>query len=218
MLQKILDWSEVWALFIPLAVLLVKPIQPFFSKPVIYYVLLAIILNICIDVIWQQRLLNLTLPTNNNNPIYNIHSIIRFLLFSWFFIKLDQPFLSALKKIVPIFFLLFVLINFFFLEDFFKESLGHRLLSVETGSLLMYCLLYYLYLINEEKSSFTRLPSFWIVTGLSIYVVINFPIYLFYEVLLKTDKDFTIDIWTVPNLSYIIFCIFIAKGFYASKQ
>ncbi len=119
MFQLILDWSEVWALFIPLTILLIKPKQPFSSKPVIYYVLLAIILNICIDAIWKQPSLKIKLPTNNNNPIYNIHSIVRFFLFSWFFIKLDQPFLSSTKKNYSILLLNICIDQFFFLRRFF---------------------------------------------------------------------------------------------------
>ena len=222
LLQDILDWSEVWVLLIPLIFMLRwKPQLPYL-KPIRIYIWVSIFLHLIINVIWRFKndfgfqegdLLS------SNNFIYNIVSIVRFLLFSWFFILLGQPFLARVKKIIPLLFVIFLIINFLFFEDFFYYwSFSGKLLSLETGLLLLYCLQYYFFVLNEEHSSDKRPPSFWVVTGLSIYVVINFPIFLFYRAFLKQFENFAVNIWDITNISFILFCLFISKAFYESKH
>src|SRR5687767_14687288 len=194
----LLDRSEVWALLIPLAVAVVKKPHLPYLKPIIYYLIIALVINSLILLIWQRNkhhwdfYINKIGDDDNNNFLYNIHSIVRLLLFSWFFILLKQPFLTTAKKIIPILFLVFAFINFIFSEKFVGENLSSRLLSIETGILLFYCLQYYLYLLKEELTSFRRLPSFWIVTGLSLFVVASFPVFLFYERLPEINKLFSV--------------------------
>lgn len=216
---QILDWSEVWGLFIPLSVLLFKKKQPAFLRPVIIYLMIALPLNLFIDIIWKFKTpYNFPGWLQTNNYLYNLHSILRFVLFSLFFIKLKQPFLATVKKITPVIFWIFVFINFIILENFFRfDRLSSRLLSVESALLLLYSLQYYFYKFQDESDA-SRSSDFWIVTGLCIYSAASFPIYLFYETLLRQSEDFTILIWKVPDICYIIFCIFIAKGFYESKS
>ena len=70
-LLKILDWSEVWALLIPLLVLQFRRHQDLLMKPVIVYVWLGFLINIAIDAIMT---INIYFPNNylGNNPLYNI--------------------------------------------------------------------------------------------------------------------------------------------------
>lgn len=215
-LQEILDWSEVWALLIPLIVLLLKPKQPRYLKPVIIYLLLALVIDLFIDFGWKYKSF---VPQwmYPNNYLYNIHSIIRFICFSWFFILLDQPYIKKFKKIIPILSILFFLINFLFIEDFFRaESFSSRLLAVESGLLLFFCLQYYLYKLQEDEPAKKKPADYWIVTGLSIYVVFNFFYFLLYTTLIENNfREFIIVMWNYHNLSFIILCIFIARAFYA---
>lgn len=221
-IKQILNWSEVWALLIPLAFMLRRGSMPAYLKPVRIYVVIALVLNIAINLIWKFKKDWGFVEGDflwSNNFLYNVHSIIRFLLFSWFFILLDQAFLKTWKKIIPVLFIVFVLVNFIFLEDFFYQwSFSGRLLSVETGVLLLYCLQYYFWILKEEDHADKRPPSFWVVTGLSIYVVINFPIFLFYKAFLEQFQTFAIKIWDVTNISFILFCLLIAKAFYESRD
>ena len=46
-----LDWSEVWALMIPLSVLLFRRQQPSSLRPVIIYLWLGFLINVAIDII-----------------------------------------------------------------------------------------------------------------------------------------------------------------------
>ncbi len=217
--QVILDWSEVWALLIPLLVLLLKPNQPPYLIPVIVYVALALIIDLFIDIGWKYKTV---VPQwmYPNNYLYNIHSIVRFVCFSWFFVLLDQPYIKKFKKIIPLLSVLFLIINFVFFEDFFRaDSFSSRLLAVESGLLLFFCLQYYLYKIQDDTPAKKKPADYWIVTGLSIYVVFNFFYFLLYTTLIENNfRDFVISMWNYHNLSFIILCIFIARAFYVSRD
>ena len=215
----ILDWSEVWALLIPLIVLGIRRKQPSYFKPVIVYIWLALFLDILIDLgsNFKEFVPGWIHP---NNYIYNIHSIVRFICFGYFFILLKQPFFTRLKKTIPFVSLVFIIINFIILkEDFFKASpISSRLFSVEAGLLLLYCILYYLYTIHSENTTSHKEPHYWVVIGLSTYVVFNFPYFLFYSSLITNHIAFVLNMWYFHNITFIILCIFIAKAFYVSRR
>jgi hypothetical protein len=218
LIQAILDWSEAWALFIPLVVLTNNEKQCSFTKPVIIYLWTALIINLFIDVSWKFRK-QLPETFQSNNYLYNLHSVIRLLLFAAFFIKLRQPYFRLIKKLIPLFFLTFTFINFYSYENFFnKHHLSSRLLSVETVLLLFYCLQYYFSKLQETIQLDRLPPDFWIVTGLSVYVVVNFFIFLLYNKLTVEFPKFAVSIWNVHNVSFIILNIFLAKAFYVSDR
>jgi hypothetical protein len=80
-LGKVKDWLEVWALFIPLLVLLTRPNQPGYIRPVIIYVIIALFLNLLIDISWKFKpYYNFPDWFRNNNHFYNMHSIARLCL------------------------------------------------------------------------------------------------------------------------------------------
>ncbi|MBB6271137.1 hypothetical protein HDF26_001564 [Pedobacter cryoconitis] len=216
-LQTLLDWSEVWALFIPAAVLLYIK-QPVIFKPVILYIWLALVINILIDVIWKFRTV-IPPGLNSNNSLYNLHSVFTFFLFSSFFIDLKQPFILRIKKIIHFIFLFFVIINFTFYENFFDYwRFSSRLLSVEAISLLFYPLSHFLFKVHENVNVNIFTADFWIATGLGLYVAVNFFIFLLYNELTIHMINFAVNLWNVHNISYIIFNLFMAKGFYESGK
>jgi hypothetical protein len=216
--KEITDWSEVWALLIPLFFLYGQRNIPPFLKPIRTYVVIALLINVCaIGIqkykdVWGSQLGDFFY---SNNFLYNIHSVLRLLLFSWFFILLNQRFMYRIKAIIPLGFMTFVTINFFFYENFFNRyNLSSRLLATEAALLLFYCLQYYIFLILEDKGKpFVKQPGVWIVIGLTFYVAANFFIFLFYDYLTKNDTEFAIDIWDVHNITYIFLCLCIALTF-----
>jgi hypothetical protein len=211
------DCAEVWIFLIPLFFILrCKKELPGYLKPVRLYVFVGLFLNILIIISWKlKNRWNLPDFLHSNNFLYNIHSIVRLLLFSLFFIKLNQPFLPRLKKLLPIGFLIFVIINFSFFENFYKINMfSSVMLSIEAGIILFYCLQYLLFLAQEEKDIvFHKQPGFWIVVGLSIYEAVSFPIFLLYTTLVIEAEKFSIGIWDVHNTFLLILCILIAKTF-----
>ena len=96
------------------------------------------------------------------------------------------------------------------------EGYGSNLLAAEAYLLLIYCLLYYLSKLRAEDSDVSRGADFWVVTGLSIYVVVNFFVFLFYVPMIKFDSNLAERIWDVHNIAYIILCILITRAFYES--
>jgi hypothetical protein len=122
---------------------------------------------------------------------------------------------AIFKKMLAIASALFLVINFSFYEKFFNyNSFSGNLLALEAYLLLVYCIFYYLTELKNDDDELFNTPHFWIVTGLSIYVVINFYVFLFYLPMLYVDEQLAINIWHVHNIAFIIFSFFIAKAFY----
>ncbi|MEO6488941.1 MAG: hypothetical protein ABIO04_03290 [Ferruginibacter sp.] len=187
------------------------------TKPIVLYVWIAFVLNISQICIWKFGIVfNFSSQPGDNVFIYNTHSIVRLLLFSWFFLQIKQSLLPWSKKLVPVIFIIFILVNFIFFERF--TGFSSRTLSLETGLLLFNCLLFYFNIsMQDQELAFAKDPAFWITTGLSIYVVVNFPIFLFYNQITARYENFAVHIWDLHNITYIILCLFIARGFFLIK-
>lgn len=212
-----LDWSEVWALMIPLSVLLFRRQQPSSLRPVIIYLWLGFLINIVIDIIMAINVY-LDRAALSNNPLYNIHSVVRFGCFSIYFIHLQKNSFARLKRFLALLAIAFLVINFTLFENFFNlGSFSGNLLSVEAYLLLVYCMLYYLAELKNDENPFDG-PHFWVVTGLSIYLVINFFVFLFYIPMLDVNLYLAVNIWNIHNIAFIIFCFFIAKAFYGTVR
>ena len=224
-LKEILDWSEVWAPLIPLTILITRKQKTAWRKPLLSYLIITILISITADILWKRRHLGIENWLQNNfsflfeedgltlknNLLYNLQSICRFLLFSWFFNSMGKIF-QKLNRILPAFFILAAIVDFIFLEDI--RDFSSRLFSLEAGLLLAYCIIYFFVVMKDEKgtSIFLR-PPFWIVSGLSIYVAINFFIFLFYKLLSTNYVVFAFHLWDFHNISFIIFCGFLCIAF-----
>ncbi len=77
-------------------------------------------------------------------------------------------------------------------------------------------MLYYLSALNDEDDTAFKGPVFWIVTGLGVYVVINFFVFLFYVPMIAQDQVLALDIWKVHDVAYVILCLFITRAFYVT--
>ncbi len=217
-IQILLDWSEVWAPLIPITVFVLRRGQPVFMRPVIAYLVIGLLINIVCDVIGDFKS-HLPSWMQSNNPLYNVHSIIRFIFFSLFFILLKQQYFIKLKYILPLIAVVIIGGNFLFEEDFSNpDHLSGNLLSTEAYILLIYCMLYYLSKLRDEVDDIASGPDFWVVTGLSIYVVVNFFVFLFYVPMINQDGNLADNMWTVHNIAYIILCVFLTKAFYESAR
>lgn len=177
--SQVLLWSEVWAILIPLIVLQVKQGQPASLRPVIIYVWIAFLLNLAIDVIMT---INIYFKNDylSNNPLYNLQSVARFICFSFYFIKIQPGNFLRLKKTITLLALIILILNFLFVENFFNYfSFSGNLLATEAYLLLVFCMLWYLGELKDNDENLFNSPHFWVVTGLSIYVVVNFFVFLF---------------------------------------
>ena len=201
-------------MLIPLLVLSIRGKQPNFLQPVIVYLWVALIINLIGDIIGDFKA-HFPDWLQSNNVLYNLHSIIRFTCFSSFFFLLNQGSFHILKKTLPVVFIIFISVNFIVKDDFFNPAhLSGNLLAGEAYLLLIYCMTYYLSQLKEDKKVFTRDKDFWVVTGLSIYVVTNFFVFLFYVPMIKDNPELAANMWNVHNVSYILLCLSIARAFY----
>src|SRR3954469_658156 len=118
--EQILNWSEVWALLIPIALLSKYPKQPSYLKPIIVYVIAALVLNLWIDIIGSfKETLHFPRWLGTNNYLYNVQSILRFICFSLFFNHV-LPLFKNFRRVISIVAALFLLVNFIFFENFFR--------------------------------------------------------------------------------------------------
>jgi hypothetical protein len=218
--HAILSWSELTAITLLLIFSLRKRSTLAYLRPVRVYIWIFFFTMIGINLISHfKRTWHFPPELMSNNFLYNLNSAVRLICFSLFFLMLKQPLLHTFKKAVFVLFILFFVTNFIFFEDFFYYNLlSGRLHSVETSILLIFCLLYYFYTLSDDKHESIRPPSFWVTTGLCIYVVINFPIYLFYRALVSQYEKFAINIWNVQNIAFVVFCCFLAKAFHEANK
>jgi hypothetical protein len=214
MFQTILDWSEVWALIIPLVAYSLRRNQPRFLMPVLVYLVGAFLLNLFGDIIGAFEMY---LPSwlQTNILFYNIHSLFRFACFIYFFNQIGRTNFSGFKRTLLSFFLLLILTNYLFLENYFDNThISGNLFTIEAYFLLIHCLLYYLSQLRDEIDDMSSSKTYWIVTGLSIYVVINFYIFLFYVPMIQENPMLAEKMWSVHNLAYIVLCLSITKALY----
>lgn len=214
-LIKIVDWSEVWGVLIPVIVFLRYPHQPRFLRPIIIYCLIALPLNVFIDSIWY---FSNYLPCNlqSNNFLYNVQSIIRLICLGIFFSVLKESFFIRSRHAVLIISLSLIVMNFVLVENFmYSESFSSRLLAFESGLILFYCLQYFIYRLVKNDTLLNNRREFWVILGLSIYVIFNFPYFLFYTTFIRTNRGFAEAMWNFHNLTYVICCLFFARAFYA---
>lgn len=217
-LKYLLSWSEFWATLIPISVFLRHRNQPPYMRPVIIYLFIAMLINYIGNIIGDYWKI---LPSwmQSNTVLYNLHSMIRFVCFSLFFIQLKQHGANTIYKSLPILSLLIFILNFALIDDFFNpDSLSGNLLAGEAYVLLIYCMVYYLFKLRDDERIITQEPDFWVVTGLAIYVVANFFVFLFYGPMLNHNIQLAMDIWDVHNYAFITLCIFIAKAIYDAPR
>lgn len=214
-LNLIFDWSEVWALLVPMIFILRTRNREFYLRPIIFYVFAAFVINLIADIIADfKKPFNFPSFLQTNTFLYNIHSILRFACFSQFFIRLSPPFYTTAKKVIQIVGLVFSIVYFSY-ENFNNPNhISGDFLATEAFLLLIFCMLYFLHKLRIENYKPFHSSEFYIVMGLSIFVVINFFVFLFYIPMIDEDAALANNMWDVHNLVYIVLCLCIARAFY----
>ncbi len=221
LINFIRDWSEVWALLIPLIIILVfKPAKKQL-RPVILYVFAGFILNFLATFMVEYYYLmpswTYTDGYVNNNILYNLHSFVRVLFLGWYIISVRQYKFPFLLKTLLIFYLVFVITNFTFYESPF--ILSTRLYAAESITLLVICLFYFFRSMQDESDiNWLKHPSFLIAAGISLYEVITFFIFLFFYPLHQKDISFAAVTMRIYTITFVVFCILLALALYKSRK
>lgn len=217
MFQFLIDWSEVWAPMLALIIICICFKQPSFTKRLlIIYLIVALALNIPIDIKFNFKA---HMPSwfQNNNWLYNTHSILRTYLFGYFFLQHRYLIKSVLLKTLLIIYTVFVIIDILFIESILNFS--SRIFSAESLLMLTCCIFYFLKLIKDDDAKQAKKePAVWVAVGLFIYEAATFFIFLFFTILMEMTPNFATDIWTIHNIAYVILCGFFVKAIYESRH
>jgi hypothetical protein len=215
-IQIIRNWSEVWALLIPLIVIVIyKPKAPDI-RPLVLYVITAFILNFTATFIVEYYYY---LPTGlqNNNLLYNLHSIARVVFFSWYILKITPPKLLFIYKAILSVYVIFILVDFLFFES--PIFISPSLYSAGSFVLLFLCLTFFLRSMQDESgTNWISQPSFLVCTGISLYEAITFFIFLFIYPVAEKNPDFGRLSFKIYQAIFIVFCVLLALALYRSKK
>lgn len=203
------NWAEVWAFLVPLLVfwLSKKKVDVVF-QPVIYYLYVGLILN---AISTTMFVFHGHLPRflYNNNIIYNIHSAVRVIFFSYFLYKTNTFKTDKMFKGILALYVLLVLVTFIFFES--PLNFSTPLLLAETITLVCLCTSFFYHAILDDDKSWMNRPAFLLTAGLLFFEMLNFFVYLFYTPVGDTlNIEIKRSIWTVHNFSLVGFCIVIA--------
>ena len=206
--NSVLQLSEVWALLIPLAIIVIYRPKEAGMRPIVVYVFIAFILNLAATFISYFHK-QLPVYLQNNNLLYNLHSLARVILFSWYILHLKLIRSGWLSKFVLPIFLIFLLINFIFFET--PLVLSTPLFSAESIILLILCLYFFMRSMQDESEiNWLKHPSFLICTGICMYEALSFFIFLFFHPLFERNPEFGLLTMKIFSVSYIILCILLA--------
>lgn len=217
-IQFLRDWSEVWALLIPLIVILIYKPRGQNVRWLKLYVITAFILNfLAIFMMHYHYLMPPSFLEQGNNIFYNLHSFIMVISFGCFITSVRKYKYTIVLKALLVIYLAFVLINFTLGESPFILSTRH--FAAGSIVLLIMCLYYFFHcIIEESQTNWLKEPSFIIFVGLCLYEAITFFIFLFiYPLFNKTynqDLSFAFLMMDIYQISFVIFCIFLAVGLY----
>ncbi len=207
-IEEAIFLSEVWALLIPLTIVIIFRHGLTGMRPIVIYVLIALVFNLAATII---SIYHKQLPFyfQNNNILYNLHSFARVFLFSWYILSLKLIRSSWIPKIILPAYIIFLSINFIFFET--PLELSTPLFSAESIVLLVLCLYFFIKSIQDEsKINWLRHPSFLICTGISLYETLSFFIFLFFYPLFEKNPEFGMLTMKIFAISYIILCILLA--------
>ncbi len=218
-LYDLFDAAEFWALLFPLLFIFPLRKNETWKRPLVLFIILALPINLISCLIANSKSIPFKLPLAHNTVLYNIMSVIRFSCFSWFFFMIAQKGFSTIRKMIPVAYIISFTIIFTWVDSFLNpERISSNLLAAEALLLLIYCLLAYFSIYNADETEPQSDSQLWIISGLAMYVVIDFFIYLFYKPLLLEDPVLADKVWTIHNIAFTLFCIAMARGFYLNNQ
>ena len=202
----------MWAVAIPLFIIIIKKRPSYnYLYPVLYYLIVAFCINITIDVSWKYKPF-MPVFLKDNNFLYNVHSIVRLYFFIWFFRSIKLNLKKTFQNAVIYVSALCIIINFIFFDSF--SQISPIIFALEGFILLYYCVTFFLGILKKEEANTQFDPSLVIVTGLIIFEAVSFPIFLFFDTLMKESENSVFKVWPIHNIFYIVFCLFIARAFY----
>ena len=214
LLEKIINWSEVWALLIPLAIIIIYRPKGDHAHILITYVGIALLLN-SVATLMVKFYFSLPGHLRNNNILYNIHSLVRVIFFSWYIFSVRKFRDRSLVLTLLAAYLVFLVFNFITNEPPLYINTLHFV--AESILLLIMTLLFFFRSMQDDKNWLNH-PAFLVCVGLSLYEAVSFFIWLFFYPLVEQDWEFGDLTMSIYNMIYVVFCVLIAMGLYKIRH
>jgi hypothetical protein len=127
----------------------------------------------------------------SNTWLYNIYSIVSILVFGKFFSQIiREKFSKNIIKVSVILYLIFSVFYFVFSGAFFYKSILYNWF-VETFIVFVFVILYYKQLLRSDKILvFSKLPIFYISSGLLLFYLCAAPLFTFDGYFYEVNKSF----------------------------
>jgi hypothetical protein len=141
------------------------------------------------------------------NPNYasSSYTIVAFNLISLIYYHVFEKKYASTFFITALFFTLFAVVNFFFIQ---KTEINSYTLMLESLLGLGYVLFYFYWLMRElPTTDIQRLPMFWINSGWLIYFSGNFFLYSSTSYLVNVLNNDMLLYWTIHNVLSAFFAI-----------
>ncbi len=216
MLDKIINWSEVWGLLIPLAVIIIYKPKGEHSRILVWYVILALVLNL-IATLMVEFYFSLPPSLQNNNLFYNLHSTTRTVFFSLYILSARKYKFKGILQLLLGGYLVFITVNFIVNESPLFINTFHFV--AESILLLTLCISFFFRsMLDDSNVNWLKHPAFLVCTGLSLYEAATFFIYLFFYPLVLKDWEFGNLTLSIHNVMYVILCVMLAMALYKSRS
>lgn len=217
LLSIIWEWSEVWALLIPLIIIFIFRPDARYVWMLKSYIILAFSLNLFAQVTSQFYYLFPESFSINNNVYYNVQVIIRVMLLGGYIISVRPYRYHILLKALLIVFVAFTLVNFTFFES--PLLLSIRLFAAGNITLIICCVSYFLRSILEDSTvNWLKHPSFIVCTAVCLYEAVTFFIFLFIYPLSYTDPEFGLVTLRIYQVILVLFGVLLAIALYRYKK
>ena len=150
-------------------------------------------------------------------------TLAELIIFSDFFYKILISSIS--KKTIKIFtrlFIVFSLISVITNVHFYNmisQNTRNRIYTTEAIILIIFCIFYYFEIFKHSVyPNLINEPSFWIVTGLSFFMICTLPYSLMEIYLLKNFKSIGFQLYTIFYVFYILLFLMIITAFACKKN
>ena len=148
----------------------------------------------------------------------DIFLVIEFFIIYYFFLNVLK--LAAARKLLLILEVVYVVMVFSFsvaFKSFFELSLS--LYTPQTFFILIPVITYYFELVKwPPHDKLSRIPSFWIATGVTIYFAGTAPLFLLKDFIFKEDYLKEKDLYLINFVAYSIMFLFITKAYLCPKR
>lgn len=212
---EIMSWSEVWGIALPLTImLLMKPGDPE-SQPLRIYIVAAFFINLFAVLISHYWRVWSWLP-DNNLFLYNLHSVLRVGLFSWYFYRNGHRWLKRFCLVLVPLYAVVAIVQLFFLQE--ANVFSARIHAAESIVLLLLCISYFIgTVLDESNIIWMQQPSFWVCGAVSLFEAVNFLVFAFFNLFnVKDDArmSFGITLLLIFSVTYVILCLALAIVLY----